>query len=187
MLDVLDAMRGASRAQAEDLVDAIGLRDTTALLHGMRRWYIGQTAADHVQKHRRVLIDLGAMELLPSDAEGSYRGIRMPEGWVDERDLEVGDHIRLPHDRSGGRSSWTLKRASADRFSGKQPGKVGLVVRLVDARGTTPFIAPPSRSAPWFNRLYAGVCGRSYRWSEQEYALGEGKRGPLVEIVRIKR
>lgn len=188
IIDAVARLRGAGRQAAEDLLDDMGAEELCRVLHAMRRWYSYNcwNAAKKILPHRKKLT--AAMDLDPEDVVGVYRGIRVPQNHelaeVDPRD-EVKLSMDRGGDRNGGCSSWTLQRKFANRFSGKQPGKVGLVVRIVDPLGSKPFIAPPSRSAPWFNTLYKATMGESFRFNEMEYAL-QGK-WQLVEVVAVKR
>lgn len=182
-LDTIHAMRGDGRACAEAFLHKLGPQQLCVVIHAMRRWYSFQTynAAKKILPYRRTLGRM-AMDLDPP--LGAYRGFK-----VDDHDpiaeLQPGDVFSLSVRRNGGCSSWTMTEKFAHRFSGASRGKVGIIVRLADGRGAKPFIAPPSRTEGWFNRLYRSTMGSSFRFNEQEYAI-YGKR-LVVEVHRIKR
>lgn len=184
IVDAILAMRGPNRAAAERLLGRMGSKNLCVALHAMRRWYSYNcwNAAKKILPHVRDLAE--AMDLDPRDAIGVYRGIRVPLS-SPLTDAGPGDLFELPMERNGGCSSWSLQHKYANRFSGKQPGKAGIVVRLHEAKGNTPFIAPPVRSRPWFNQLYESTMGRSFRFVEQEYAIAGSRQ--IVEIVQVKR
>jgi len=58
------------------------------------------------------------------------------------------------------------------------------VVQFLDGEDVEPFIAPPSRSAAWWNALYGSTMGTSFRFKEQEYALASGDL--RVRVVAVK-
>jgi hypothetical protein len=150
----------------------------------MRRWYSSNTSA----VARRILehVDaLGfAMDLrLPV---GVYRGFKVDTTSPLLDVIREGKTTTLEVTRNGGCSSWSIERDKVNRFSGASPGKVGIVVQLVGASpDAQTFIAPPMCSAPWFNELYEKTMGRSFRHSENEYAICA--REVRVRIVAIKR
>jgi hypothetical protein len=183
ILDAIERLRGDGRTAADELVDEIGPKEVCLLLHAMRRWYSFNTwnAAKKIVPHREVLDDL-AMDLEPPI--GAWRGFKVDRN-SELADAEPGDVFQLAVERNGGCSSWTLQEKFAHRFSGASAGKVGLVVRLYEGRGAIPFIAPPCRTEPWFDRMYEITQGRSFRFNEQEYAI-YGKR-LTVEVARVKR
>lgn len=176
------SLRGADRAAAEALARRITPRELCRVLHAMRRWYSYNSwnAAKKILPHRAALAT--AMDLRPP--VGAYRGFKVDAGDPLAR-LAPGARLWLPVARNGGCSSWTAERRLADRFSGGGRGKVGLVVRLLDGRGVQTFIAPPERSAPWFDRLYERAMNRSFRFNEREYAVCAPR--VAVEVVAVKR
>ncbi len=184
ILDAVDTLRGSGRQAAEELLHDLGAETLCRILHAMRRWYSYNcwNAAKKIIPHRRALAQ--AMDLDPEDAVGAFRGIRVPLS-SPLADADRGDEYTLPMERNGGCSSWTLQRKFANRFSGKQPGKAGIVIRLADTRGVKPFIAPPCRTERWFDSIYAKTMGRSFRFNEMEYAIAGNRQ--IVEIVDIKR
>jgi hypothetical protein len=185
VLEPVASMRGASRDAALDLVNEIDPKGLCILLHSMRRWYSYQmwNSAKKILALRGAL-DQVVMDLDPESAVGAYRGFKVDATDV-LADVEVGDTLSLPVNRNGGCSSWTVKRSIANRFSGASKGKVGLVIRLASSRCVTPFIAPPSRTEDWFDRLYKNTMGSAYRFKEHEYAIHANVVD--VEIVRVKR
>lgn len=179
---VIDDFRGKTMTTVVDFACDIGPTNLCRVLHAMRRWYSYNTwnAAKKILPFRAQLED--AMDL--SAPIGAFRGFKVDKN-SPMAALEEGEVISLPVTRNGGCTSWTLERGMADRFSGASKGKTGLVVKLVSERGVEAFIAPPSHSEPWFNKLYENTMGRSFRFNEQEYAI-YGKR-LTVEVVRVKR
>ena len=147
----------------------------------MRRWYSGQTMARGLLAQRDDLRSV--MKIEPKDALGVYRGFKVDK---DSKlaQLRPGDRTCIPVTRNHGFSSWSTTEAPTHRFSGKSKGKVGLVVKLIDSRGIQPVLAPPERSAPWFNTLYKTAIGKSFRWTEGEYLIAAPRI--CVEIVRVK-
>ncbi len=153
------------------------------MLHGMRRWYSGQTMARKLLDKRDSLSSV--MKLDPKDAVGSFRGFKVPKDSSLATSVEVGQQLTLPVTRNHGFSSWTTSQDAANKFSGAGKGKIGLVVKLVDAHGITPVLAPPSHTEPWFNELYSKVIGSSFRPKEGEYLVAAPS--VKVEVVRVKR
>ena len=124
------------------------------------------------------------MKLEPEDALGSFRGFKV------DNDNPIaaskpGDRLTLPVTRNHGFSSWSATEAPTNRFSGGGKGKTGLIVKLVDAKGITPVLAPPQHTSPWFNELYAHAIGSSFRPKEDEYLISAPS--VRVEVVRVKK
>ena len=93
--------------------------------------------------------------------------------------------MNLKVTRNGGCSSWTMDRKKANAFSGASKRNIGIVVKLLGADTAKAFIAPPHKTAGWFNALYEKAMGRSFRFKEREYAIcGSPIR---VEVVAVKR
>jgi hypothetical protein len=151
-------------------------------LHSARRWYTGQTMARKLLEHRDSLSKV--MDLAPSDVVGIYRGFKVPKDDPLAK-LQVGQRLALPVTRNHGFSSWSTSEAATNRFSGAGDGKVGLIIKLVDGEGVTPVLAPPERTKPWFNELYAHVIGKSFRPTEGEYLISAPSVN--VEVVRVKK
>lgn len=182
MEDVVLGMRPPHRAAAVRLMEDLGARDLFELLHCMRRWYSGQTMARRLATYRPDLAT--AMRLSPRDVIGVYRGFKVPTSSA-LTSLAPGDRARLPVRLNHGFSSWSTTEAPVHKFSGGGRGKVGLVVRLVGGRRLEPVLAPPERTAPWFNALYEHVIGRSFRPTEGEYLIASPE--VVVDVVRVKR
>ena len=182
MEDVVLGMRPPHRAAAVRFMGALGPEAVFELLHCMRRWYSGQTMARRLATYRPDLAT--AMRLSPRDVVGVYRGFKVPASSTLAR-LEPGDRVRLPVTLNHGFSSWSTTEAPVHKFSGGGNGKVGLVVRLVGGKALTPVLAPPERTASWFNALYEHVIGRSFRPTEGEYLIASPE--VVVDVVRAKR
>lgn len=165
--------------QFAEKVTPVGLFE---LLHGMRRWYSGQTMTRVLHEKRDALSSV--MQLKPTAAKGAYRGFKVPKDNPLAK-VQVGQTIKLDVTRNRNISSWSLTEAPTNKFSGGGKGKVGLIVKLVDTKGATPLLAPPEKTAPWFNEMYSHLIGTSFRPKEQEYLIS----GPSlkVEVVRVKR
>lgn len=176
------SMRGPHRARAARFVGEVTPERAFEILHAMRRWYSGQTMARALRAKREILASV--MDLAPADAVGIYRGFKVPVG-SDLASASVGDRIALPVTRNHGFSSWSIREAETNRFSGGGRGKVGLIVRLVDAAGVVPVLAPPERTRPWFDAFYSQTIGRSFRPKEGEYLIYAQR--VRVEVVRVKR
>jgi len=183
ILDGILSLRGDAKLQAAQMASQMGPRELCLALHAMRRWYSYNTwnSAKKILPHTDAL-SLG-MDLAPKAAVGAYRGFHVDRD-SPLLDLDEGDVIALPVERNNGCSSWTLSRDKANLFSGASKKSAGIVIRLVDAKGVQPFIAPPCRSEPWFNQLYERTMNRSFRFKEEEYAIFGRKL--RVEIVAIK-
>lgn len=180
--DAIEQLPKKHREKARDFADSIGPLGLFEVMHGIRRWYSGQTMARKILSHREDL--MSAMDLDPSDAIGLYRGFKVP---TDSRlaGSEEGDEVSLPVSRNHGFSSWSISEEATNRFSGGGKGKVGLIVKLIDEKNVVPVLAPPERSEAWFNALYTAAIGKAYRQTEGEYLI---KGSPLtVEIVRVKK
>ncbi len=182
LLEQIATWRSPHRKKSWDFAWQVGPANLFEMLHSMRRWYSGQTMVRKVASYRPVLQSVMALD--PRSAVGCYRGFKVPKS-SPLANLERGDTFTLPVSLNHGFSSWTLREDAAHKFSGKSRTHVGLVVRLLDARGATPILAPTERTAPWFNALYALVIGTSFRPKEAEYVIG-GKR-LRVQVVRVKR
>jgi len=172
----------AHREEAERFqqqVTSVGLFE---ILHSMRRWYSGQTMARRLLAYRDHLRQIMALE--PSDVVGVFRGFHVPR---DSKLAAVlpGKMITMPVTRNHGFSSWSMLEAPVHRFSGASRDRVGLVVRLVDGHDVKPVLAPPQRTAGWFNRLYACYVGTSFRKGEAEYLIAAPRL--RVEVVRVKK
>jgi hypothetical protein len=152
------------------------------VLHSMRRWYSGGTMARRILSYRDALGT--AMDLNPEAAVGAYRGFKVPNDHP-LANVEVGQRLTLPVTRNHGFSSWCTEEAPAHKFSGGGSGKTGLIIRLSDAEGITPVLAPPTHTADWFNALYSQVIGNSFRPKEGEYLISAPSVN--VEVVRVKR
>jgi hypothetical protein len=152
------------------------------LLHGMRRWYTGQTMGRSLLAQRESLLPV--MKLEPKDMVGIYRGFK-----VDRDDelakVQVGQQLTLPVTRNHGFSSWSTTQEPTNKFSGGGNGKVGLIVKLVDHKGIVPVLAPPEHTADWFNALYESAIGKSFRPKEGEYLISSPS--VRVEVVRVKK
>lgn len=172
---------GGSREESLKFLAEAGTSSAFELLHSMRRWYSGQTMGKNLVKHRSLLAKV--MDIAPEDAVGVFRGLKVPKKHP-LASAAVGQVLDLPTVRNKGLSSWTETESAADRFSGGGKGKVGLVVKLVAPDGVQPVLAPPTKTRPWFNDMYAHVIGKSFRPTEGEYVLS----GPQtrVEVVRVK-
>lgn len=182
LLDAVERLRGDNYDDAMDFVEKVSPKGLCEILHGMRRWYSNQTwaVAQKVIAYHDALQTV--MDLEPPI--GAYRGFKVDKGHPMYHAV-VGGMWKIPVDRNGSCSSWTLTRADANKFSGKGKGKVGIVVKLVGGDDMVVFIAPPSRTEQWFNRVYEWTMGRSFRFTENEYALCCDS--VVAEVVDIKR
>jgi len=176
------AANGPHSRRALDFMMRTSPHDLFEILHSIRRWYSGQTMARALRSYRDDL--RGVMRLEPRDVIGVYRGFKVPKN-DPLAQSKPGDRHTIRVTRNHGFSSWSLTEAPTHRFSGASPGKVGLVVRLVASKGVEPVLAPPERTASWFNSLYEEAIGRSFRPTEQEYLIYAPR--VTVEIVRVKR
>jgi hypothetical protein len=170
------------RERAMRFLDEVSPMAAFEILHSMRRWYSGQTMARALLGYRNELRSV--MKLEPKDAVGVYRGFKVDKDNPLAK-LAPGDRTCIPVTRNHGFSSWSTTEAPTHRFSGGGNGKVGLVVRLAQARGVVPVLAPPTHTAPWFNALYEHTIGRSFRPTEGEYLIASPR--VCVEVVRVKK
>lgn len=179
ILQVIRELPSADQRECERLLREIGPLLLCRALHGMRRWYTGQTkaAADHVLRVRKALSQ--GMDLSPPI--GAYRGFKYPKHL---NKCTAGDRVKIPVTRNGGCSSWTGREELANKFSGATRDQNGIIVKLDSGSGVTAFIAPPEYSESWFNRLYASTMGTSHRHSECEFAIYAPE--VLVTVVRVK-
>lgn len=152
------------------------------VLHGMRRWYTGQTMAKKLVEHNEALTKV--MKLEPKDVVGIFRGFKVPKD-SPLAQAKPGDTLELDVTRNRGISSWSTSEQAVNRFSGGGNGKVGLNVKLLSSDGVKPLLAPPSHTEPWFNELYSHVIGKSFRPTEGEYLISAPKIH--VEVMRVKR
>lgn len=185
ILAAVETMPATHRRQARAFVARIGTRGVCELLHSMRRWYAnGWNAhvAKRILKHRDAIVRHGAMRLDPP--VGAHRGFKV-DASSDLAELKAGDGATLPVTRNGGASSWTESREVASSYAGASKGKVGVVVRLASGAGVKTLIAPPDRSASWFNELYRATMGKAWRDSQSEYVLLAPK--VKVDVVDVKR
>lgn len=183
ILAAIATLRGEGRASAMVLCESIGAKALTTVLHAMRRWYSAQgwSSASKLLQWRAEL-GSGAMQL--HAPVGAYRGFKVPKS-SPLAQLKEGDEFELHVHLNGGCSSWTLQRTFAHRFSGRSSEKTGLIVQLADADRAHAFIAPPSRSASWWNALYEKTMSRSFRFNEQEF--GVFGRTLTARVVEVKR
>ncbi len=178
----IDTLPKSYRPHAHAFAERVTPLGLFEILHSMRRWYSGQTMARKLLAHRAELAEV--MDLDPDDVVGVYRGFKVPND-NPLASVVLGAVIRLPVKLNHSFSSWSTTEAPTHRFSGGGRGKTGLVVQLVDGRGTRPVLAPPNRTRPWFNALYAAAIGTSYRPTEGEYLIAAPT--VRVKIVRVKR
>lgn len=176
------SLEGPHREQAVKFMEDVGPEKLFEMLHSMRRWYSGQTMARAILTHRESLSE--AMKLDPADVIGIFRGFKVPKDH-ELASAQVGQKLEIPVTRNHGFSSWSTTEAPTNRFSGGGKGKVGLIVKLVDSKGVTPVLAPPTHTEPWFNELYLKTIGKSFRPTEGEYLIAAPKIN--VEVVRVKR
>jgi hypothetical protein len=181
-VDEIANMPGAQREAALRFMGGVSPHDLFEMLHSMRRWYSGQTMARALLSYRNDLRSV--MKLEPSDVLGVYRGFKVDK---DEpmAGVRPGERRCIPVTRNHGFSSWSMSEAPTHRFSGASNGKVGLVVRLVGGSDIKPVLAPPERTAPWFNALYQYIIGTSFRPTEGEYLVAAPR--VCVQIVRVKK
>ena len=182
MMKAIETWPSPHRNQALAFARRLSPPNLFELLHAIRRWYSGQTMARLIRKHRPALSH--AMELSPRAVVGVWRGFKVPLNHPLAR-VEEGTKLRLRVVRNHGFSSWSATEAPVHRFSGKSPGKIGLVVRLVHPGSAVPVLAPPKRTSAWFNALYERVIGRSFRPTEDEYLMTGSPI--MVRVVRVKR
>lgn len=182
LMSKIDGLEASSRRKAIAYSEETTPRGLFELLHGMRRWYSGQTMIGKLIEHHDALADV--MDLDPDDAKGVFRGFKVPNDHELARS-SVGDITTIPVTRNRGVSSWSTKQELTNRFSGGGNGKTGLIVKLVDTDGVRPLLAPPSHTEPWFNQMYDATIGKSFRPNEHEYLLQAPR--VKVEIVRVKK
>lgn len=182
IVEDVHSLEGPHREKAIEFLNKMGPSNFFDVMHGIRRWYTGQTMARKILEHREHLGS--AMQLDPKDVVGVYRGFKVPKDH-ELANVEVGQKITLPVTRNHGFSSWSTTQEPTNRFSGGGKGKVGLIVKLVDSKGVTPVLAPPSHSEEWFNKLYEKTIGKSFRPKEGEYLISAPSVN--VEVVRVKR
>lgn len=182
LMQHIDRLEEDHRRDAEAFLKKVGPHGLFDILHGMRRWYSGQTMVHKLREQRDNL--RGVMQLEPEDAIGVYRGFKVDKS-NPLAQVAVGDKLVLDVTRNSGVSSWSTSQEATNRFSGGGKGKVGLIVRLADAKGVQPLLAPPEKTADWFNNLYTRAVGSSFRPKEGEYLIAAPK--VTVEVVRVKR
>lgn len=182
VMAAIEALPPAQRRLARAFAEEVTPRELCAILHAIRRWYQNQTGAlaARLLAHREALgrvMDLSA-------PLGAYRGFKVLRN-DPLAEARPGEEWALPVTRNGACSSWSLQRAGADRFSGRAPGKVGLVVTLTGGEDLQPFLAPPSRTEAWFDALYERAMNRSYRYGvEEEVALHAASVDVRIEAVK---
>jgi hypothetical protein len=181
-VDHVANMPGGQREEALHFMGSVSPHDLFEILHSMRRWYSGQTMARALLSYREDLRSV--MKIEPKDALGVYRGFKVDKG-DPLAGVRPGDCRCIPVTRNHGFSSWSLTEAPTHRFSGAGNGKVGLVVKLVESQGVRPVLAPPERTAPWFNALYQYAIGTSFRPTEGEYLIAATRI--CIEVVRVKK
>jgi hypothetical protein len=182
------------KIEASKFIKKVTSKGLCKILHSQRRWYSSQSysSAKYLLQYRNELKTI--MNLNPPI--GSFRGFKILRnkelsdrgapicGNINE--LKVGDKVKLPVVRNKGCTSFTGQRKFANRFSGKSKDKIGLVVKLINGENIKTFLAPPRKTKKWFNNLYLKTMGKSFRWTEDEFALMVN--GFMnVEIVEIKR
>lgn len=178
-----EAQARACGRRASDFLDEHGPQVVFEILHSMRRWYSGQTMARALLARRDVLEHV--MDLDPESVRGVFRGFKVDKG-SPLAALAVGEEFDLTVTRNHGFSSWSTRLNLVNRFSGGGKGKVGLIVQLAHLPSPgVPVLAPPAKTARWFNRLYEETIGSSFRPTENEYLIfGEQI---AVEVRRVKR
>ncbi len=182
VMAAVERLPPAQRRQARAFAEVVTPHGLCEILHAMRRWYSNQTGpiARRLLPHREALS--AVMQL--GTPVGSWRGFKIPRGEV-RPELRPGAAMILPVSRNGNCSSWTTVRAKADRFSGATKTHVGVVVELIGGDGVRTFIAPPSHTLPWFDALYELAIGRSFRFTEAEFALCA--EAVIVRVDAVKR
>lgn len=168
-----EALRFTEKHSPEALFD---------IMHGMRRWYTGQTMAKNLVEHNEAMSSV--MKLEPKDVTGVYRGFKVSND-SDLAKVKPGEKITIGVTRNRGISSWSTSEAATNKFSGGGKGMTGLIVKLIDHEGVKPLLAPPEHTKPWFNALYEKAIGTSFRPKEGEYLIAAPSL--RVEVVRVKR
>ncbi len=181
-VDKVDELDEHHQEPARTFIEKVQPGGLFDIMHGMRRWYSGQTMARKLLEHRDSLSQV--MRLEPKDAVGVFRGFKVDKDHPLAQS-KPGDELVLDVTRNHGFSSWSTTEAPTHRFSGGGKGKVGLVVRLKEHEGIQPVLAPPEHTDPWFNAFYEKTIGRSFRPGEGEYLISAPK--VTVEVVRVKR
>jgi hypothetical protein len=117
ILQVIRELPLADQRECERLLREVGPLLLCRALHGMRRWYTGQTkAAEHVLRCRKALSR--AMNLSPPI--GVYRGFKYPRHGVAGDRVRIPDTLRLPHLRPWSRLLLGLLRRR--RLARREPG-----------------------------------------------------------------
>jgi hypothetical protein len=182
LMQSIESWESPHREKALSFASELSPPKLFEVLHGMRRWYTGQTMAKKLVEHNEALSKV--MKLEPKDVVGIFRGFKVPKDSPIAQ-AKPGDTLELDVTRNRGLSSWSTNEQAVNRFSGAGNGKVGLNVKLVGSDGVKPLLAPPSHTEPWFNELYSRAIGKSFRPTEGEYLISAPKI--RVEVLRVKR
>jgi hypothetical protein len=182
LMNSIESWESPHREKALAFANELSPPKLFEMLHGMRRWYTGQTMAKKLIEHNDTLAKV--MRLDPKDAVGVFRGFKVPKDSPIAQ-AKPGDTLKLDVTRNRGLSSWSTNEQAVNRFSGGGNGKVGLNVKLVSSEGVKPLLAPPSHTESWFNALYERAVGKSFRPTEGEYLISAPKI--CVEVLRVKR
>lgn len=182
IMKVVNTFRGNNYKEIMRFIDEVTPRGLCILLHSLRRWYSSQSAgsAYRILKYHKALSKV--MDY--SAPIGIYRGFKVKKDDPLLINLKEGDVIKLPVTRNGSNSSWTETIKVANKFSGSNKEKIGIIIKLISDKNVKVFIAPPYKTKKWFNLLYEKTMGRSFRFKEKEYAINGT---PLeVRVVKIK-
>lgn len=182
IMKVVNTFKGDNYRNIMKFINEVTPKGLCEILHSYRRWYSSQSAgsAYRILKYHKALSKV--MDLSPPI--GIYRGFKVKKNDSLLNNLKEGDVIKLPVTRNGSNSSWTGKIKIANRFSGSNKEKTGIIISLASRKNAKVFIAPPNKTENWFNLLYEKTMGRSFRFKEKEWGLNGS---PLeVRIVKIK-
>lgn len=182
IMKVVNTFRGENYKNIMRFIDEVTPQGLCIILHSLRRWYSSQSAgsAYKILRYHNALSKV--MDY--SAPIGIYRGFKVKKDNPILENIKKGDIIKIPVTRNGSNSSWAETIKVANKFSGSNKEKTGIVIKLVSNKNVKVFIAPPYKTKKWFNLLYEKTMGRSFRFKEKEYGINGT---PLeVQIVKVK-
>lgn len=189
ILNEVENLLPNERTEALKFIDKVSDKGICRILHGLRRFYMGGSATTILLEYSKFFKYIYKTKF-PKNLYRGFKIYRNPKHQDSFRDsalqnVEKGDIVEINVVRNGGIASFTESIKIANRFSGKSKEKMGIVIKLLEAKNGIVLIAPPHATKNWFNKLYAATMGKSFRENEIEWLIYSPKI--KVKIVDVKK
>lgn len=189
IMDEVENLSPKEKIEAMKFIDLVSEKGMCKILHAIRRYLMGGSATHILMEYSKYLKYI-FNTTLPKNLYRGFKIYRNPKHQDSLRDSAIqnvneGDIVELDVIRNGGIASFTEDLKIANRFSGKSKEKMGIIIKLLEAKNKIILIAPPHASKTWFNKLYAATMGKSFRENEVEWLLWAPRI--KVKIMKIKK